>query len=233
MTKVHNTLQIIHQSENLLVAETPPQLRTIKVRWDNDEELPAKDYTFYLSFPYMQFYLTESWVHLSFSKQPVLDIEKDEISFPFLPNVYIHSLGVCLEIDLIYMADNRRAHRKRSVRRPNERVMEKVVEEFWNSGFYVHSDWYGCWAVPDAIRKNNLTPGIPDEVLCGEAVEQFRAWEEGTRKEGVDFISNLDWPHTFKNLPDLLAFVGAGPDKTFADHLDKATDLRAVAIWSG
>jgi len=199
MTEVHKTLRTFYQSEGkLLAAESPPQLRTIKVM-RSKKDVDSLNRTFYLGFPYMQFYLTkEPCLYLSFSKKPVRRVAQDEIYFPFLPNVYSAKLKVCLA-----------AHRafEDYTFSPTEQTMEKVVEMFWDSRFYANTFWFGCWAVPEAIRKN-------DENFYDAVTKQFKAWEKGTKKEGVDFISNLDWPHAFKNFPRLLK-----SKKKFTDDL--------------
>lgn len=220
MIKVHKNLRRIYRSRNkrVLVMESPPQLRTIKMSWGHDcSGNEISKFTFFLSFPYIQFYLAASRsLYLSFSKEPVRNVRKDEITFPFLPNVYTNKLRVCLGL----------GYQFKDARLPSEQIMEGAVERFWNSGFYVGRAWFGCWAVPDAIRK--VPTGYEmttHESFCGQAIEQFKAWEEGSRKEGVNFISNLDWPHaTFKNLPKLLLKGGS-----FLDCL-VGEEIRNIAV---
>jgi len=206
MTEVHKTLQVIHQSEELLVAESPPQFRTIKVTRPGN----LNYMTFHLGFPYIQFYLSSGLdLHLSFSKKPVRNFRRDKICFPFLPNVYASGLKVCLAPELF--GQSRRVEDGNfwpPLSLPNEKIIEDAVGAFWNSGFYYCISWYGIWAVPEAIRKTNLnftTARLNPEIFYDDVIMQFRAWEEGSRKEGVDFISNIDWPYPmFKNLPRLL-----------------------------
>jgi len=219
MTEVHKMFQTIHQSEKLLVVESPPQLRTIKVCRRFRVGREASNHAFYLSFPYMQFYLSRNLnFFLSFSKKPVRNLKQDEICFPFLPNVYVLGLRVCLDREMF--GYNPYTMNFRSV--GLEQFMENAVEAFWNSRFYFCVHWYGLWAVPDAIRKNDLDFSIDKGDFYDEAIGQFEAWEEGSRKEGVDFISNLDWPHTFKDLPGLWR-----SSKNFADHL--GDDMKKLA----
>lgn len=185
-----------------MVAESTPQIRTIKVDRPHFKEGSGykwEYFTFQLGFPYMQFYLQGQTLYLSFSKKPVQNLEEDDVSFPFLPNIYGGGLRVCLPLEDIFYTE-------RGYKAVDEQTMEQAVERFWNSSFYVEIAWVGLWLVPDGIRKHDMDACGSRErsgknKFCGQALEQFKAWEEGTRKEGVDFISNLDWPHTFKNLP--------------------------------
>ena len=213
MSRVQKGFRVVQTDgfQDHLIVESPPQLRTIKVIAPNDsgEVSVGQHYTFYLGFPYMQFYLGiegDESLHLTFSKKSVQNIEQDEVCFPFLPNVYSRSLRVCLRVG----------------KGTKLETMEKAVEKFWNSRFYVWPSWLGCWLVPDVISKNDpaefeLKP--PGSEFCQVAINQFRAWEEGSRKEGVNFISNLDWPCYFKNLPDVLrkddSFVKFLSDENF------------------
>ena len=152
---------------------------------------PKSKHIFRLGFPYVQFYFQDADsfddaddLYLTFSKKPVKSIEDSKVCFPFLPNIYSNNLKVCLGISGNILSD---------------------IEYFWESSFYVWTSWYGIWAVPSGIKKYNL--GDFDRFFrashrfCDMALRQFEAWEEGTKREGVDFISNLRWPKMFKNLP--------------------------------
>ena len=200
MAKVHKNLRVFYQSpdERLLAAESSPQLRTIKVRQSHDYDkrgLPAV-HTFYLSFPYMQFYLSKDRkLFLTFSKKPVLNVKKNKVHFPFLPNVYSQDSKVCLGVHPIEGF-------------PTEEDVEKAIGKFWNTSFYLDLGWFGSWSIPVGIRKIELDfeyyESGEEATFETEVIEQFRAWEKGTRKKGVDFISKLRWPCPFYNLSNFL-----------------------------
>lgn len=188
-------MRTLYKEKGITIVETPPQLKTIKVivpRKDGDTNFPKSKSIFHLSFPYIQFYLRDSTefsreLCLTFSKKPIQSIENSKVCFPFLPNVYPCGLSVCL---FLMASEN----------------ISEAIEKFWTTSFYVWPSWYGCWAIPSDIKKHNLKNFnyfCEPYNFCPVALEQFRTWEEGTRKEGVDFISNLRWPKMFKNLPAL------------------------------
>ena len=207
MATVHKNLRVFYQSpdERLLAAESLPQVRTIKVaRGEGDSDNTA----FYLSFPYVQFYVEGVSLHVTFSKKSVQKVVQDKVYFPFLPNVYYGTVRICLSVSDEVGYDRSGCF---PVPYPTEENMEKVMTKFWASQFFISKSWLGCWSVPNAISQTEgFTFGVGIEDFRNLATKQFEDWEEGTKREGVDFISNLEWCQpSFKDLPFMLKNAGS------------------------
>ena len=132
----------IYKEGCLYVVEFPPQQRTIKIDLRQKKKGQQVTQTFYLGFPYMQFYWNGSSLHLSFTKKPVKDITKNRVSFPFLPNIWLGSIKICLGFHEFFTGDP-------------EGDIKKAIRVFWEQHFYFNDCWYGPWILPGLFERNS------------------------------------------------------------------------------
>jgi len=174
----------IHSENNVYAVEFAPQYRTIKI--DRRGWRKQKTDTFYLGFPYMQFYWYAAQLHLTFSKKPVQNLEKDEVAFPFLPNVWVDPFRVCLRI------------RSNQITEDLKKNMKTAIELFWEQHFYLSDDWYGPWLLPDLFEINPKIAKSLWLIRHRKVIKTFRTWEKRSKKD-PEYIMNLNWPHIIKN----------------------------------
>lgn len=90
--KIKPHFRPIYQSQDVIVFETQPQLRTISLVRLTCHEVREK-HTYQLYFPYMQWYFYDGRLNVSMTNQP-LRCHDDPVCIVPLPNIYKHF--VCL-----------------------------------------------------------------------------------------------------------------------------------------
>jgi len=143
----------------LEILESAPQKRTIKIGIDQWAR------TYHLAFPYMQFIQMGWSLMVSFTNEPIKNLE-DTLYFPPLPNVYSDGV-VCLD--------------------PKGKTKPKIqdlIGLFWHTNFSREAIWPG-WR-----EAENLFCG-PENFACRR--NPYRCWEKRTEEEGLGFIANMPW----------------------------------------
>ena len=174
--------ELYTEKEVMSVVELEPQQRTIKINM-NPYARGGGVRTFYLGFPYMQFYWLNRQLHLTFSKKPIQDLEKDNFTFPFIPNIWLADFRVCLRIPSY-----------RGFSRNVSENVKKAIGIFWQQRFYFDPRWYGLWTMPGIFEKNETMSTRREDVLQ-QVTNTLEAWD----RKDPEYIMDLDWVHSIKN----------------------------------
>lgn len=165
MPKLRRT---IYNKNGIKVVEYEPQRRMVSLTFDNPLRL-------YLSFPYMQFAEKKGYLFVSVTNDPVENLEKDEVCFLPLPNIFPDGSVLLSGLKFKFSSPP---------------TLDELISAFWNSGFNNRDqNWIGCGLLGQITLKGK------------SLIKNYQDWADISGSE--DFATQAIWPKP-RNLLDFL-----------------------------